>query len=146
MMFCCVLFFFFFYNFSITAYLLLPSGGLSHAFSSFQCPFVMFSFFFHIFSSCFLFLPLFLSERSAPPLAPVDTSMAAFDIDPLDLDAEEPPESQGDPRSPKGVSGSVTSPQANAHRLPFFKKVTLSKTPWNILLWPPSSNLPKLDL
>uniref|UniRef100_A0A3B3WMF9 Voltage-dependent L-type calcium channel subunit beta-1 n=1 Tax=Poecilia mexicana TaxID=48701 RepID=A0A3B3WMF9_9TELE len=47
----------------------------------------------------------------------------AFDVDPLDLDAEEPPESQGDPRSPKGISGSVTSPQANAHRLPFFKKM-----------------------
>lgn len=48
----------------------------------------------------------------------------AFDVDPLDLDAEEPPEFQGDARSPKGQSGSVTSPQANAHRLPFFKKVT----------------------
>ncbi|XP_038140027.1 voltage-dependent L-type calcium channel subunit beta-1 isoform X6 [Cyprinodon tularosa] len=64
------------------------------------------------------------TRRPTPPgTAPVDTSMAAFDIDPLDLDAEEPPESQGDPRSPKGVSGSVTSPQANAHRLPFFKKM-----------------------
>uniref|UniRef100_A0A8C6KM77 Calcium channel, voltage-dependent, beta 1 subunit n=1 Tax=Nothobranchius furzeri TaxID=105023 RepID=A0A8C6KM77_NOTFU len=35
----------------------------------------------------------------------------------------EPPESQGDPRSPKSMSGSVISPQANAHRLPFFKKM-----------------------
>lgn len=48
-----------------------------------------------------------------------------IDVDPLDLDAEEPPESQGDPRSSKNMSGSVTSPQANTHRLPFFKKVTL---------------------
>uniref|UniRef100_A0A665UHV0 Voltage-dependent L-type calcium channel subunit beta-1 n=1 Tax=Echeneis naucrates TaxID=173247 RepID=A0A665UHV0_ECHNA len=53
----------------------------------------------------------------------VDMSTMAFDVDPLDLDAEEPPESQGDPRSPKGMSGSVTSPQANTHRLPFFKKM-----------------------
>ncbi|XP_047213143.1 voltage-dependent L-type calcium channel subunit beta-1-like isoform X2 [Girardinichthys multiradiatus] len=64
------------------------------------------------------------TRRPTPPgTAPVDTSTAAFDVDPLDLDAEEPPESQGDPRSPKGMSGSVTSPQANAHRLPFFKKM-----------------------
>ncbi|XP_043955863.1 voltage-dependent L-type calcium channel subunit beta-1 isoform X6 [Gambusia affinis] len=64
------------------------------------------------------------TRRPTPPgTAPVDTSTAAFDVDPLDLDAEEPPESQGDPRSPKGISGSITSPQANAHRLPFFKKM-----------------------
>ncbi|XP_014897389.1 voltage-dependent L-type calcium channel subunit beta-1 isoform X2 [Poecilia latipinna] len=64
------------------------------------------------------------TRRPTPPgTAPMDTSTAAFDVDPLDLDAEEPPESQGDPRSPKGISGSVTSPQANAHRLPFFKKM-----------------------
>ncbi|XP_047215654.1 voltage-dependent L-type calcium channel subunit beta-1-like isoform X2 [Girardinichthys multiradiatus] len=64
------------------------------------------------------------TRRPTPPgTAPVDTSTAAFDVDPLDLDAEETPESQGDPRSPKGMSGSVTSPQANAHRLPFFKKM-----------------------
>lgn len=84
--------------------------------------------------SCFIFLPLFLLScffsASAPPTLPlpsahVDMSTVAFDVDPLDLDAEEPPESQGDPRSSKGMSGSVTSPQANIHRLPFFKKVTL---------------------
>uniref|UniRef100_M4A1Z5 Voltage-dependent L-type calcium channel subunit beta-1 n=1 Tax=Xiphophorus maculatus TaxID=8083 RepID=M4A1Z5_XIPMA len=64
------------------------------------------------------------TRRPTPPgTAPVDTSTAAFDVDPLDLDAEEPHESQGDPRSPKGISGSITSPQANAHRLPFFKKM-----------------------
>uniref|UniRef100_A0A8D3AEW4 Voltage-dependent L-type calcium channel subunit beta-1 n=1 Tax=Scophthalmus maximus TaxID=52904 RepID=A0A8D3AEW4_SCOMX len=56
-------------------------------------------------------------------LTHVDSSTVTFDVDPLDLDAEEPPESQGDPRSAKGISGSVTSPQANAHRLPFFKKM-----------------------
>ncbi|XP_054908043.1 voltage-dependent L-type calcium channel subunit beta-1 isoform X1 [Poeciliopsis prolifica] len=64
------------------------------------------------------------TRRPTPPgTATTDTSTAAFDVDPLDLDAEEPSESQGDPRSPKGISGSVTSPQANAHRLPFFKKM-----------------------
>lgn len=65
------------------------------------------------------------SPDPPPPSAHVDMSTVAFDVDPLDLDAEELPESQGDPRSPKGMSGSVTSPQANTHRLPFFKKVTL---------------------
>lgn len=70
---------------------------------------------------------LFSSHRlpSPPSSAHVDMSNVSFDVDPLDLDAEEPPEFQGDPRSSKGMSGSVTSPQANAHRLPFFKKVTL---------------------
>ncbi|XP_053706716.1 voltage-dependent L-type calcium channel subunit beta-1 isoform X3 [Synchiropus splendidus] len=64
------------------------------------------------------------TRRPTPPgTAHVDMSTVAFDVDPLDLDAEELPESQGDPRSPKGMSGSVTSPQANAHRLPFFKKM-----------------------
>ncbi|XP_031174695.1 voltage-dependent L-type calcium channel subunit beta-1 isoform X4 [Sander lucioperca] len=64
------------------------------------------------------------TRRPTPPgTAHVDMSTVAFDVDPLDLDAEEPPESQGDPRSSKGMSGSVTSPQANAHRLPFFKKM-----------------------
>lgn len=74
-------------------------------------------------------LPFLSLSLHRPPLPPssahVDTSTVAFDVDPLDLDAEEPPEFQGDPRSSKGMSGSVTSPQANAHRLPFFKKVTL---------------------
>ncbi|KAK2893550.1 hypothetical protein Q8A73_016034 [Channa argus] len=64
------------------------------------------------------------TRRPTPPgTGHVDTSTVAFDVDPLDLDAEEPPDSQGDPRSPKGMSGSVTSPQANIHRLPFFKKM-----------------------
>ncbi|KAM7387301.1 hypothetical protein PAMA_009767 [Pampus argenteus] len=64
------------------------------------------------------------TRRPTPPgTVHVDMSTVAFDVDPLDLDAEEPPESQGDPRSSKGMSGSVTSPQANAHRLPFFKKM-----------------------
>ncbi|CAF90197.1 unnamed protein product [Tetraodon nigroviridis] len=56
-------------------------------------------------------------------VAHVDMSTVTFDADPLDLDAEEPPEFQGDPRSSKGMPGSVTSPQANIHRLPFFKKM-----------------------
>ncbi|XP_037331475.2 voltage-dependent L-type calcium channel subunit beta-1 isoform X1 [Pungitius pungitius] len=64
------------------------------------------------------------TRRPTPPgTAHLDMSTVAFDVDPLDLEAEEPPESQGDPRSTKGMSGSVSSPQANAHRLPFFKKM-----------------------
>ncbi|KAM9746587.1 voltage-dependent L-type calcium channel subunit beta-1 isoform 2-T2 [Menidia menidia] len=64
------------------------------------------------------------TRRPTPPgTAHLDTSTGSFDGDPLDLDAEEPPEFQGDARSSKGMSGSVTSPQANAHRLPFFKKM-----------------------
>ncbi|KAK6311552.1 hypothetical protein J4Q44_G00172160 [Coregonus suidteri] len=64
------------------------------------------------------------TRRPTPPgTAHVDMSTMAFDLDPLDLDAEEPPESQGDPRSPKGSAGSVTSPQGQIHRLPFFKKM-----------------------
>uniref|UniRef100_A0A8C5H4U9 Voltage-dependent L-type calcium channel subunit beta-1 n=1 Tax=Gouania willdenowi TaxID=441366 RepID=A0A8C5H4U9_GOUWI len=64
------------------------------------------------------------TRRPTPPgTAHVDMSTVSFDVDPSDLDAEEPPESQGDTRSSKGMSGSVTSPQANAHRLPFFKKM-----------------------
>lgn len=73
--------------------------------------------------SCLSSRPSLCTTRPFPS-AHVDMSTATFDVDPLDLDAEEPPENQGDPRSSKGMSGSVTSPQANAHRLPFFKKVT----------------------
>uniref|UniRef100_A0A096LQ19 Voltage-dependent L-type calcium channel subunit beta-1 n=1 Tax=Poecilia formosa TaxID=48698 RepID=A0A096LQ19_POEFO len=69
------------------------------------------------------------TRRPTPPGTVNDHTTAAFDVDPLDLDAEEPPESQGDPRSPKGISGSVTSPQANAHRLPFFKKGKMEHVP-----------------
>lgn len=74
-------------------------------------------------------VPLVLPGSSSPSSSPlssahVDMSTGSFDAETLDLDAEEPPESQGDPHSPKGTSGSVISPQANAHRLPFFKKVT----------------------
>lgn len=67
----------------------------------------------------------------------------AFDVDPLDLDAEEPPEFPGEPRSPKTMSGSVTSPQANAHRLPFFKKVT-PEDPWMPAPTTPSPTTPAL--
>ncbi|CDQ78966.1 unnamed protein product [Oncorhynchus mykiss] len=64
------------------------------------------------------------TRRPTPPgTAHVDMSTMAFDLDPLDLDAEEPPEPQGDPHSPKGSAGSVTSPQGQIHRLPFFKKM-----------------------
>ncbi|KAJ8398827.1 hypothetical protein AAFF_G00420240 [Aldrovandia affinis] len=64
------------------------------------------------------------TRRPTPPgTAHVEIATVAFDVDPLDLDAEEPPEPQADPRSPRASAGSVTSPQANAHRLPFFKKM-----------------------
>ncbi|XP_037111398.1 voltage-dependent L-type calcium channel subunit beta-1 isoform X1 [Syngnathus acus] len=64
------------------------------------------------------------TRRPTPPgTAHTDMPTVTYDVDPLDLDAEELPESQGDPRSPKVMSGSVTSPQANTHRLPFFKKM-----------------------
>ncbi|KAL4659283.1 voltage-dependent L-type calcium channel subunit beta-1-like isoform X1 [Arapaima gigas] len=61
------------------------------------------------------------TRRPTPPgTAPVEMSTVAFDVDPLELDAEEP---HTEPRSPRASAGSVTSPQANAHRLPFFKKM-----------------------
>lgn len=85
-------------------------------------PFLLFLLYYFLLLSSFLLLFTALPPTSS---AHVDMSTVAFDVDPLDLDAEEPPEFQGDPRSSKGMSGSVTSPQANTHRLPFFKKVTL---------------------
>ncbi|KAI1896430.1 hypothetical protein AGOR_G00094720 [Albula goreensis] len=64
------------------------------------------------------------TRRPTPPgTAPGEPSTVAFELDPLDLEAEEVPEPQADPHSPRASSGSVTSPQANAHRLPFFKKM-----------------------
>ncbi|XP_036409452.1 voltage-dependent L-type calcium channel subunit beta-1 isoform X2 [Megalops cyprinoides] len=64
------------------------------------------------------------TRRPTPPgTAHVEMSTVAFDVDPLDLDAEEPPEPQAESRSARASAGSVTSPQANAHRLPFFKKM-----------------------
>ncbi|CAL9693001.1 unnamed protein product [Knipowitschia caucasica] len=49
---------------------------------------------------------------------------ASFDMDSVDLEADDSMELMGEPRSPKSQSGSVTSPhQANIHRLPFFKKM-----------------------
>lgn len=89
------------------------------AFSSFSCSFVP-----------------SLQRPPSPSSAHVDMSTVAFDVDPLDLEAEEAPESQGDPRSSKSMSGSVTSPQANIHRLPFFKKVTLEGQVISLLLRP----------
>ncbi|KAJ8414301.1 hypothetical protein AAFF_G00051710 [Aldrovandia affinis] len=64
------------------------------------------------------------TRRPTPPgTALVELSTVAFELDPLDLEAEEVPEPQAEPHSPKASVGSVTSPQANAHRLPFFKKM-----------------------
>lgn len=92
------------------------------------------------FSFCSPLLPLSAPlALPPPPSAHVDTSTVAFDVDPIDLDVEEPPEFQGEPRSSKGISGSVTSPQANIHRLPFFKKVTLGAQ--DTLLTSPASLL-----
>ncbi|XP_035262657.1 voltage-dependent L-type calcium channel subunit beta-1-like isoform X2 [Anguilla anguilla] len=64
------------------------------------------------------------TRRPTPPgTAPMEMSTVAFDLDPLDLEAEEAAEPPADPHSPRASAGSVTSPQANAHRLPFFKKM-----------------------
>lgn len=89
--------------------------------------------------SCSFFSLSLCTARPPASSAHVDMSTVAFDVDPLDLDAEEPPEFQGDPRSSKGMSGSVTSAQANTHRLPFFKKVTLGAQ--NATLTSPASFL-----
>lgn len=127
------------------------SGCISHSYFDSLFPFCFSSSI--IFSTLILFFfhPLFLLRSplvplSAPPALPpssahVDMSTVAFDVDPLDLDAEEPPEFQGDPRSSKGMSGSVTSPQANTHRLPFFKKVTLGAQDTSLTSPTPSSLL-----
>lgn len=113
------------------------SGCFSHSYFYLLFPLLLLLFYYFLFSHplllCLVFPFLFFflvcsylcAARPYPSSAHVDMSNVSFDVDPLDLDAEEPPESQGDPRSTKGTSGSVTSPQANAHRLPFFKKVTL---------------------
>ncbi|XP_015217681.2 voltage-dependent L-type calcium channel subunit beta-1 isoform X1 [Lepisosteus oculatus] len=64
------------------------------------------------------------TRRPTPPAtAHVEISTVGFDVDPLDLDAEEPSEPPIDSRSPKTSVSSVTSPQANAKRIPFFKKM-----------------------
>lgn len=93
-------------------------------------------------SVSFLLSSLSVHRPPSPSSAHVDMSTVAFDVDPLDLDAEELPDSQGDPRSSKGMSGSVTSPQANAHRLPFFKKVTLGAQ--DAIIPPPPRVCPSL--
>lgn len=51
--------------------------------------------------------------------------MGLYD-DALDSDVEEV--ESADTRDHKGVGGSVTSPQGNLPRLPFFKKVTMAIT------------------
>ncbi|XP_051792425.1 LOW QUALITY PROTEIN: voltage-dependent L-type calcium channel subunit beta-1 [Erpetoichthys calabaricus] len=64
------------------------------------------------------------ARRPTPPASGnAELSNVTFDIDALDLDAEEAAEPQGDHRSPKTSVSSVTTPQANAKRVPFFKKV-----------------------
>ncbi|XP_055079608.1 voltage-dependent L-type calcium channel subunit beta-1 isoform X2 [Periophthalmus magnuspinnatus] len=48
---------------------------------------------------------------------------ASFEIDSVDLEAEESMDLTGEPRTPKSLSGSVTSPHQAIPRLPFFKKM-----------------------
>ncbi|MGH0155077.1 UNVERIFIED_CONTAM: hypothetical protein FKN15_044346 [Acipenser sinensis] len=56
----------------------------------------------------------------------VELSNVTFDIDALELDAEEPG-TEPLVNQPKTSVSSVTSPQANAKRIPFFKKGVLGK-------------------
>lgn len=117
------------------------SDRISHSFFYLLSPFFFFSSIIFSYShpSCSFFSLSLCTARPPASSAHVDMSTVAFDVDPLDLDAEEPPEFQGDPRSSKGMSGSVTSAQANTHRLPFFKKVTLGAP--NATLTSPASLL-----
>ncbi|XP_067824900.1 voltage-dependent L-type calcium channel subunit beta-1 isoform X2 [Heptranchias perlo] len=62
------------------------------------------------------------TRRPTPPATGnADLSNLTFDVDAIDLDAEES-DSQTDHRSPKTSVSSVTTPPANAKRIPFFKK------------------------
>ncbi|XP_078080266.1 voltage-dependent L-type calcium channel subunit beta-1 isoform X2 [Mustelus asterias] len=62
------------------------------------------------------------SRRPTPPATGfADLSNLAFDVDAIDLDAEES-DSQTNHRSPKTSVSSVTTPPSNAKRIPFFKK------------------------
>ncbi|MGH0134029.1 UNVERIFIED_CONTAM: hypothetical protein FKN15_052618 [Acipenser sinensis] len=62
------------------------------------------------------------TRRPTPPTTGhVELSNVTFDIDTLDLDAEEPG-TEPLVNQPKSSVSSVTSPQANAKRIPFFKK------------------------
>ncbi|GCB73628.1 hypothetical protein scyTo_0002708 [Scyliorhinus torazame] len=64
------------------------------------------------------------TRRPTPPATGyADLSNLAFDVDAIDLDAEES-DSQTNHRSPKTSVSSVTTPPSNAKRIPFFKKVT----------------------
>ncbi|XP_034762672.2 voltage-dependent L-type calcium channel subunit beta-1-like isoform X1 [Acipenser ruthenus] len=63
------------------------------------------------------------TRRPTPPATGhVELSNVTFDIDALDLDAEEPG-TEPLVNQPKTSVSSVTSPQANAKRIPFFKKM-----------------------
>lgn len=92
------------------------------------CPLPLFpsSFFLVSFSisSPLLFYPLKPAHLPIGPLA--DLSSGLYD-DALDSDVEEV--EPADTRDHKGVGGSVTSPQGNLPRLPFFKKVTPGDNP-----------------
>ncbi|XP_058862619.1 voltage-dependent L-type calcium channel subunit beta-1 isoform X3 [Acipenser ruthenus] len=63
------------------------------------------------------------TRRPTPPtMGHLELSNVTFDIDALDLDAEEPG-TEPLVNQPKSSVSSVTSPQANAKRIPFFKKM-----------------------
>ncbi|XP_072927836.1 voltage-dependent L-type calcium channel subunit beta-1 isoform X1 [Hemitrygon akajei] len=62
------------------------------------------------------------TRRPTPPATGnTDLTNLAFDVDAIDLDAEES-DSQTNHRSPKTSVSSVTTPPSNAKRIPFFKK------------------------
>ncbi|XP_018583232.2 voltage-dependent L-type calcium channel subunit beta-1-like isoform X5 [Scleropages formosus] len=64
------------------------------------------------------------TRRPTPPgPAAAELSKGGSDVDPFELDAEEPPESPADPLSPRSSTGSTGSPLAHIQRLPFFKKM-----------------------
>lgn len=69
------------------------------------------------------------------PIGPLaDLSSGLYDDSDSEVEEVEP----ANTRDQKGVGGSVTSPQGNLPRLPFFKKVTLVITPGCINRQPPS--------
>lgn len=96
------------------------------------CPLPLFSSSFTLVSfSISLSPPLSCSIPSLKPahlpIGPLaDLSSGLYD-DALDSDVEEV--EPADTRDHKGVGGSVTSPQGNLPRLPFFKKVTPGDNP-----------------
>ncbi|KAL4617721.1 voltage-dependent L-type calcium channel subunit beta-1 isoform X2 [Arapaima gigas] len=64
------------------------------------------------------------TRRPTPPgPATAELTKGGSDVDPFELDAEEPPESPVDALSPRSSTSSTSSPLAHIQRLPFFKKM-----------------------